>query len=271
MPSYLITGVNRGIGWAFLRQISNDANNIVVGTVRNKAAVEKKISDELAGRSNVHIVEVEMTSYDSIKNSVDAVSEITGGKLDYIIANAAYVSDWAPYDPIGKLGEAPKQLEEDLLNCFKVNVIGNVHLFNTYMPLVLKGNAKKVITITSGMADIDLINQYRVDAGAPYAISKGAMNIAVSKFHAQYAEDGVLFMGICPGLVDTGHNDNLSQNQLEKAMRMAAKFEQYAPGRAQPRAPEDSVRDVMKVIDDSSLENGRGGAYISHLGSKRWL
>ncbi|KAK2056288.1 short chain dehydrogenase [Colletotrichum caudatum] len=256
MPSYLITGVNRGIGWAFLRQISDDANNIVVGTVRNKAAVEKKISDELGGRSN---------------NSLDAVSEITGGKLDYIIANAGYVSDWSPYDPIGKLGETPKQLEEDLLTCFKVNVIGNVHLFNTHMPLVLKGNAKKVITITSGMADIDLINQYRLDAGAPYSISKGGMNIAVSKFHAQYAEDGVLFMGICPGVVETGHNDNLSQDQLESAVRMAAKFEQYAPGGSQPRAPEDSVADVMKVIYDSSLENGRGGAYISHLGSKRWL
>ncbi|GKT74327.1 hypothetical protein ColTof4_06750 [Colletotrichum tofieldiae] len=120
------------------------------------------------------------------------------------------------------------------------------------------------------MADIDLTNQYRVDFGAPYSISKGAVNIAVSKFHAQYAGDGVLFMGVCPGLVDTGHNDNLNQEQLEGAMRAAAIFNEYAPG-AKPRAPKDSVKDVMKVINESTLENGRGGAYISHLGSKRWL
>ncbi|KAK1979557.1 short-chain dehydrogenase [Colletotrichum cereale] len=270
MPSYLITGVNRGIGWEFLRQISDDASNIVVGTVRNRTVVEKKISDELGSRPNVHVVELEMTSYESIENSVDVVSEIIGGKLDYIIANAGYISDWSGFDPIGKLGETPQQLEEDLLHNFKVNVVGNVHLFNNYMPLVLKGNAKKVITLSSGMADIDLINQYRVDVSGPYSISKGAANVAISKFHAQYAGDGVLFMGISPGLVDTGHNDNLNQHQLESAMRMTALFNEYAPG-AKPRTPEDSVKDMMKVIYESSLANGRGGAFISHLGNKRWL
>ncbi|GKT43013.1 putative oxidoreductase [Colletotrichum spaethianum] len=270
MASYLVTGVNRGIG------ISSDTDNVVIGTVRNKASMEKKLIDELANRPNIHIVEVEMTIYQEKKidtpkmNSVDIVSKITGGKLDYIIANAGYISDSSAYDPIGKLGDSPKELEEDLLHCFKVNVVGNIHLFNLYMPLVLKGNVKKAITLSSGMADIDLINQYRLDVAAPYSISKGAMNIAVSKFHAQYAGDGVLFMGICPGMVETGHNDNLSQQQLEGAMRTAAIFNEYAPG-TKPRAPEDSVGDVMKVIYESSLENGRGGAYISHLGNKRWL
>ncbi|KAK1999874.1 short-chain dehydrogenase [Colletotrichum falcatum] len=270
MPSYFVTGVNRGIGWAFLRKLSDDANNIVVGSVRNKAAVEKKISDELGSRSNMHIVELEMASYESIKNSVNAVSEITGGKLDYVIANAGYISDWSKYDPIGKLGDTPQQLEEDLLYSFKVNAIGNVHLFNSYMPLILKGDAKKVITISSGMADIDLINQYRAYFSAPYSISKGAVNIAISKFHAQYAGDGVLFMGISPGWVDTGDNDSLSQDQLESGMRMAAIFDQYAPG-AKPTTPENSVTDMMKVIYESSLEKGHGGAFISHLGNKRWL
>lgn len=105
-------------------------------------------------------------------------------------------------------GETPQKLEEELLECFKVNVVGNVHLFNLYLPLILKGDVKKVITISSGMADIDLINQYRIDVSAPYSISKGAVNVAVSKFHARYAEDGILFLGVSPGLVDTGHNDN---------------------------------------------------------------
>lgn len=37
------------------------------------------------------------------QKSVDVVSQITGGKLDYIIANAAYISDWQAFEPIGKL------------------------------------------------------------------------------------------------------------------------------------------------------------------------
>ncbi|KAJ0163214.1 putative oxidoreductase [Colletotrichum tanaceti] len=270
MPSYLVTGVNRGIGWAFLRNISDDPNNTVIGTVRNKESAEDKVANELGARPNIHIVEVELSSYDSIKKSVDVVSQITGGKLDYIIANAAYVSDWQAFDPIGELGESPEKLEDELLQAFKVNVVGNVHLFNLYIPLVLRGDVKKVITLSSGMADIDLINQYRLYNLAPYSISKGAVNIAVSKFHAQYASHGVLFMGICPGLVETGHNGNLQPDQAEKAKKVFAIFNDYAPGMS-VRAPEDSVNDVMKVIYESSLDNGRGGAYISHLGTKRWL
>ncbi|GME23728.1 Short-chain dehydrogenase [Neofusicoccum parvum] len=270
MPSYLVTGANRGIGWAFLRRLSEDTNNTVIGSVRNKSAAEKKTTDELGSRPNVHLVEMEMANYDSIKKSVDEISKISGGKLDYIIANAAVISDWSAYDPIGKLGETPKELEDDLLQSFQVNVVGNIHLFNLCMPLLLNGDIKKAITISSGMADLDLVNQYRIDLAAPYSISKAAVNMAVSKFHAQYAEDGVLFMGISPGIVDTGHLDNLNEHQQENWMKLGAKFNEYAPG-AKPAAPEDSVNDVLKVIYNASLENGSGGSYVSHFGTKRWL
>jgi NAD(P)-dependent dehydrogenase (short-subunit alcohol dehydrogenase family) len=91
---------------------------------------------------------------------------------------------------------------------FKVNVIGNVHLFNLFIPLVLKGRVKKVITISSGLADIEVTSKFDLDHAAPYAISKAAMNAAVAKFSAQYAKNGVLFMSICPGAVNTGHNSS---------------------------------------------------------------
>lgn len=83
-------------------------------------------------------------------------------------------------------------------------MIGNIHLFNIYLPLVLKGRAKKIITISSGMADLALIRDFKASLAAPYSISKAAMNAASAKFHAEYAEQGVLFLNICPGTVDTG-------------------------------------------------------------------
>lgn len=76
------------------------------------------------------------------------------------------------------------------------------------MPLILKGRVKKVITISTGLADLDNVNKFNLDPGAPYSISKAAMNFAVTKFNAQYAKDGVLFMSICPGSVETGHYAN---------------------------------------------------------------
>ena len=86
----------------------------------------------------------------------------------------------------------------------KTNVIGNIHLYNLFMPLILKGKVKKVICITTGMADLELINDYDLVVGSLYASSKAAMNVVTAKFSAQYKKDGVLFLGICPGMVDVG-------------------------------------------------------------------
>ena len=87
---------------------------------------------------------------------------------------------------------------------WQTNVVGNIHLFHLLLPLVLKSKVKKVITITSGLADLDFTNDCEVDIGALYAASKAAMNIIVAKFNAQYKKDGVLFLSVSPGLVDVG-------------------------------------------------------------------
>jgi NAD(P)-dependent dehydrogenase (short-subunit alcohol dehydrogenase family) len=83
-------------------------------------------------------------------------------------------------------------------------VVGNIHLINIFMPLILKGDQKKVITLSSGLADIEITRQYDLGSSAAYSISKAAMNSAVAKFSAEYAQDGVLFLSVCPGMVNTG-------------------------------------------------------------------
>jgi NAD(P)-dependent dehydrogenase (short-subunit alcohol dehydrogenase family) len=95
-----------------------------------------------------------------------------------------------------------------MLDLFKINVVGPVHLFNLTIPLVLKGRAKKVIAISTGMADIDITAKYDLDLSGPYSISKVALNMAIAKFSAEYSKDGVLFLSVSPGLVDTGLNNN---------------------------------------------------------------
>ena len=113
-------------------------------------------------------------------------------------------------------GDDPIRLEKELLDVFKTNTVGNIHLINLFMPLILKGNAKKVITVSSGMADMETTRKFNIFQNAPYSISKAAVNMVMSKFSAEYSKDEVLFLSICPGVVDTGHyaDCKLSQNNL---------------------------------------------------------
>ncbi|KAL7908205.1 hypothetical protein GGI35DRAFT_469946 [Trichoderma velutinum] len=255
----------------FVRQLSSDPSNTVVGLVRDKTATEQAMAQELPGRSNIHVLQADITDYDAIKNAVAATAQITGGALDYLIANAAYVSEFDAYDPIGVLGNSPTELEEDLLKSFKINVVSNIHLFNLYMPLILKGNVKKVISLSTGMADLDSMNKFELHVAPGYAISKAAMNVAIGKFHAQYKKDGVLFMSISPGVVDTGHYKNATQEQMGKVGVMFQKFVTNNPGFKGPSSPEAAVRDVVAVWENASIEGGSGGSYVSHHGNKKWL
>lgn len=108
------------------------------------------------------------------------------------------------------------------MDYFRVNVVGNINLFNAYMPLVLKGAGKKVITISAGFADLDLTAKYRIQTAVPYSTSKVAVNMAVAKFHAEYSEQGVLFMSICPGLVETGQEEKSKPYNLNDLLRTCA-------------------------------------------------
>lgn len=100
------------------------------------------------------------------------------------------------------------EMQQDLQKAMDVNVYANIHLYNLFMPLILAGAAKKVVVISSGLADSDLTVQYDLDVTALYSISKAAMNMATAKFSAQYRKDGVLFLSLCPGMVDVGRYDN---------------------------------------------------------------
>jgi hypothetical protein len=53
-----------------MRLVSKNPDNVVVGIVRNKAATEDKVAKELPGRTNIHILEADMTNYESLAVSI---------------------------------------------------------------------------------------------------------------------------------------------------------------------------------------------------------
>ena len=89
----------------------------------------------------------------------------------------------------------------------KTNALATAHLFHAFTPLLLAGKAKTAIAITTAMGTPSFVRTHDFDMGTAYGISKEALNSIVAKFAAQYRKDGLLFMGISPGIVATGSSE----------------------------------------------------------------
>ncbi|CAJ2513871.1 Uu.00g019900.m01.CDS01 [Anthostomella pinea] len=272
MSIYVITGVSKGIGFEFLKQISQEPKNLVVGLVRDKAATEKKVAAELGDRSNVHILHGDLDDYASLKQAAADTAAIVGERgIDYLVANAALVSTFYHFDYPGVLGDKPEELEEAAAKIFRTNVVGNMHLFNLFVPLVLKGTVKKVIALSSGNCDLDLINELEIETAVLYSASKAAMNVVVAKYGARYKRLGVLFLSISPGAVEVGHYAETTPEQTQSLVGFMGKLSAYAPHFKGPSSVEEAIPLIRSTWEKASIESGFGGAFVSQHGNKQWL
>lgn len=90
MASFLITGASRGLGLAFVKELSSrkpsEVSNIFAGARNNVTALQELSQSD----PRVHFVKLDVTSQDSIKQAAGEVEkELKGKGLDVLINNAA--------------------------------------------------------------------------------------------------------------------------------------------------------------------------------------
>ncbi len=149
-----------------------------------------------------------------------------------------------------------------------------------FAPLVLRGTLKKIVVVSTGLADIPLTSHTDFSGASPYAISKIAVNMAVTKFHLEFRERGVTVFAISPGLVATefGTDPKNPPSAEEQAARMAAmgtiieNFKKFDPEwNGLPLTPDQSAAAVLDVVAKATIEK-EGGIMVSHHGStEKWL
>lgn len=214
----------------------------MIGLVRDKAATEKKVAAELGGRSNIHILEADLTKHASLKNAAAETAKIVGDRgVDYLIASGAYIPSFDAFDAIGTFADKPDELDAVTTQLMQTNVTGNIHLFHSFLPLVLKGKTKKIIAITTGLADVDSTNLMEVEIASLYAASKAALNMVVAKFNAQYKKDGVLFLSISPGVVEVGQYANSTLCNFHYSMMLRMSVLTFYPSHSGAGAEPDEV------------------------------
>ena len=159
--------------------MSKDSANTVVGIARSVDTVKAKLDADSI--SNVHMVAGDMADDASLKKAALEVSRITEG-VDYLIVNGAYMTlDTARLEP-SEFTDLASELRAEMIKSLDVNVLGVVYSVNAFLPLVRKGDAKKITVISTGLADVDLIVRADIPASLVYSTMKSATNMVVAKY-----------------------------------------------------------------------------------------
>jgi NAD(P)-dependent dehydrogenase (short-subunit alcohol dehydrogenase family) len=280
MPSYAITGAARGLGYEFVNQLSAIATNKVFGIVRSSSAATN-LQQLSSTRKNVFIVEADVSDPKAVLAAAESVGKVTGGSLDVLIHNA--VSKHMPSMLTTASGFTPDNPEfayEAFNETFKTGLYGALWTTNAFLPLIEKGQEKKIIHISTAMADLEFIKITGIDHGVPYAVSKSAQTMLATKYAAELAPKGIKVLALSPGWVDT-FGGNRKSRRLEPAncvvppqmaafiATLTAKFQKFDPKVEGPIQTEESVRMCLEVIE--KLDAGMSGDILSHHGDKNWF
>jgi NAD(P)-dependent dehydrogenase (short-subunit alcohol dehydrogenase family) len=202
MPSYAITGAGRGMGLEYVRQLTSDPSNIVFALVRTPEKATK-LQELATERPNIHILKADVTDFKSLSEAAEATSKVTGGKLDVLIHNAVNIDE-------ASAGLVPSQLPSDaegmqaiFKDAINTAIFATVWVTNAYLPLIEAGEQKKIIHISTGLVDLDLINGTGIAFAIPYSVGKAGMNIVSAKYGAELEPKGIKVLALSPGYVDT--------------------------------------------------------------------
>lgn len=202
MPSYAITGAARGLGLELVRQLSSNPSNTIFGIVRNPDnAINLAALTKL--NPNVHIIKGDVGSPEQLATAAAAVSEVTGSGLDILIHNAASTDPATFLLPPSQLPADAEGLHEAFRDTLDTSVFGAIIVTNAFLPLLRQGIEKKIVHISSGMADVDMIKKAGISYAVAYSAAKAALNVVVAKYAAELAPDSIKVLALSPGWVDT--------------------------------------------------------------------
>ncbi|KAK4935513.1 hypothetical protein LTR10_023424 [Elasticomyces elasticus] len=191
MPTYVITGANRGLGVEFVRQLSSNSSNTVIAAVRSlQGDLDdlKKLSSQV--QAKVHVLECNTGDIKSIHKFGEDVKQVLGGKqIDYLLNNAG-------------INSTPDQTSlditaESLREHIDVNVAGPAETVKTLLPQLGKGSV--VMNMTSGLGSCGK----KLPKCTTYSISKAAVNMLTVHQSEQLKDRGIQVICMDPGWVKT--------------------------------------------------------------------
>src|SRR6187200_3715815 len=180
MPSTLITGANRGIGFEFARQYLADGWQVYAACRDPDSASElRRLADP--SEHKLRIIALDVTDPTSVKAAADVLvnNAGVGGPRGQSIGNIDY---------------------ETWTRVLDVNTLGPMRVAEAFVGNVAQSERKLMVTLTSGMGSIT----DNTSGGAfAYRSSKAAVNMVMRSLAIDLAPRGITCVVINPGWVRT--------------------------------------------------------------------
>ncbi|KAJ4122975.1 hypothetical protein NW768_009966 [Fusarium equiseti] len=206
MAIILVTGANRGIGYAIVQAIGTrlPSSTIILGC-RNKDAAKATIDSlQVIGvKAELSCVELDIEDDASIEAAVALVCR-DYGKLDVLVNNAGKVEK--------RMSNSLPHIRAASNSCFNNLITSNAVITHAFDSLLRKSSWPRVVMISSARGSISRTtsNQLPPVANIDYCVSKAGLNMLV--LHLQnsesHKENGrkITFWAVSPGHCSTAFN-----------------------------------------------------------------
>lgn len=200
--SVLITGASKGIGRSTALSFARaGASNIAIAARSSLSTVAEEVRKAAKAVKrpppNVLEIKLDVTDKESVDDAKKIISEKFGGKLDILISNAGYLEPFIPLvdsDP------------DTWWSSYSINVKGQYLVTRAFLPLLLKGELKTIIGLTS-------IGATHLSLGASaYQTAKLALLRFMEFVNTEYGDKGIVAYCVHPGAVDTEMGRSLPEN-----------------------------------------------------------
>ena len=194
MPTTLITGANKGLGYEAARRLVEAGHDVWV------AARDPQRGQAAADALGARFVTLDVTDDASVATAVAHVTT-AGTGLDVLVNNAGI---------LGPRVEVPDATADQLAEVLDTNVGGVLRVTQAFVPLLRASGNPVIVNVSSGLGSVAVTNDpTRIEAGivnVTYSVSKAALNMLTSQLAKAYP--GIRVNVVDPGYTATDFNDH---------------------------------------------------------------
>lgn len=186
-----ITGTSTGFGKLTAITLTNAGHSVIAG-MRNVDGKNAAVAQELNAIPNIEVVDIDITSDDSVKQAMDKTLN-KYGTIDVLVNNAA----------VAGFGLFEAYSLDQFRQMLDVNAFSVIRTYQAVLPSMRKEKNGLIINITSGASG------HTLPFMVPYLSSKFIVETITEGAQAELAEFGIENVSIQPGVYPTEMNTGI--------------------------------------------------------------